>query len=85
MTVEEILKEAVKDSFRQDMEKLEEETRHIDATPNKTFKRKLNRLFRERVGTNKIPHPEVDNAYERVRSCFIRMWFVLVRYIKKKK
>ncbi len=35
------------------------------------FKRKMNRVFRERVGTEKIPHPEVDNTYERIRSKII--------------
>lgn len=38
------------------------------------FKRKMNRMFRERAGAqNDIPHPEVDNGYERLRSrivCF---------------
>ncbi len=31
-------------------------------------RRKSNRLFREIVGSSKIPHPEVDNCYERIRS-----------------
>lgn len=35
-------------------------------------KRKINRLFREIIGSSKIPHPEVDNPYERVRSKIVR-------------
>ena len=27
-------------------------------------------MFRERIGIKKIPHPEVDNLYERMRSAF---------------
>jgi len=44
----------------------------IDTTdvhePSKRFKLKMNRLFRERVGGKFIPHPEVDNWFERARS-----------------
>lgn len=35
---------------------------------SKRFKVKMNRLFREQVGGNYIPHPEVDNWFERARS-----------------
>ena len=35
-------------------------------------RKKLNRLFREVVGSSHIPHPEVDNSYERIRSRFVR-------------
>ena len=35
---------------------------------SKKFKRKMNRLFREKLGIDRIPHPEVDNFYERLRS-----------------
>lgn len=44
----------------------------IDTTdvhePSKRFKVKMNRLFREQVGGTYIPHPEVDNCFERLRS-----------------
>ena len=40
-------------------------------------RKRLNRLFREMVGSSKIPHPEVDNLYERVRSYFVRRIRVL--------
>lgn len=38
------------------------------------FKRKMNRVFREKVGTENIPHPEVDNGWERLRSRIMRKW-----------
>jgi len=48
----------------------------IDTTethePSKRFKVKMNRLFREQVGGNYIPHPEVDNWFERARSRVIK-------------
>lgn len=50
----------------------------IDTTdvhePSKRFKLKMNRLFRERVGGNYIPHPEVDNWFERARSWAVVRW-----------
>ena len=36
--------------------------------PSKRHKRRMNRLFRERVGGAFLPFPEVDNFYERARS-----------------
>ena len=35
-------------------------------------RKNLNRLFREIVGSSKIPHTEVDNFYERTRSKIVR-------------
>lgn len=35
------------------------------------FKIRMNRIFREQAGIKNIPHPEVDNLYERVRSGII--------------
>ena len=32
------------------------------------FKRRMNRLFREEAGMKRIPHPEVDTVWERLRS-----------------
>ena len=37
----------------------------------KRHKRRMNRLFRERVGGKFIPHPDVDNFWERLRSRII--------------
>ena len=36
--------------------------------PSKRHKIRMNRLFRERVGSSFLPFPEVDCFYERVRS-----------------
>lgn len=53
----------------------------IDTTethePSKRFKVKMNRLFREQVGGNYIPHPEVDNWFERTRSSAVVRWNAL--------
>lgn len=48
------------------------------------FKKKMNRLFREQVGIMKIPHPEVDNLYERARSAIVRAYFVAKNRCLKK-
>ena len=48
------------------------------------FKRKMNRLFRERVGSKRAMHPEVDNAYERIRSKIIYNFYRITDKIKKK-
>lgn len=47
------------------------------------FRRRMNRLFRERCGIMKIPHPEVDTVYERVRSRIVRFFMVVADRIKK--
>ncbi len=48
------------------------------------FKIKMNRLFREKAGIKNIPHPEVDNLYERVRSSIIRAYLIIEDRHKKK-
>ena len=48
------------------------------------FKIRINRIFREQAGIKKIPHPEVDNLYERVRSCIIRAFLLVIHRVKKK-
>ena len=48
------------------------------------FKIRMNRIFREQAGIKKIPHPEVDNLYERVRSNIIRAFLLVIHNIKKK-
>ena len=40
-------------------------------------RKRLNRMFREVVGSSNIPHPEVDNCYERTRSKIVRKINVL--------
>lgn len=48
------------------------------------FKIRMNRIFREQAGIKKIPHPEVDNLYERVRSSIIRAFLLVIHRVKKK-
>ena len=45
-------------------------------------RKRMNRLFREIFGSSKIPHPEVDNIYERIRSFFARKFKVLIFKLK---
>lgn len=47
------------------------------------FRRRINRVFRERGGIKEIPHPEVDTAYERIRSRIVRFFLVIADKIKK--
>ena len=64
-----LFKRALFDAADSEICKLEEETENMEITPSsKQHKRRMNRLFRERVGGVFLPFPEVDNLYERVRS-----------------
>ena len=45
--------------------------------PSVRFKRGMNRIFREIGGVSKIPHPEVDNWFQRTRS-----WFIVKLHLK---
>lgn len=47
-------------------------------------RKRLNRLFREVVGSSNIPHPEVDNYYELIRSKIVRFFKVIIFRISKK-
>lgn len=48
------------------------------------IKKKMNRLFREQAGIENIPHPEVDNPFERIRSKIIRKYLLAIYHIKRK-
>ena len=48
------------------------------------FKIRMNRVFREQAGIKKIPHPDVDNLYERVRSGIIRTYLLAAHRLQKK-
>ena len=48
------------------------------------FKIKMNRVFREQAGIKNIPHPEVDNLYEEMRSGVVRTVLLIMHHIKKK-
>lgn len=45
-------------------------------------KRKINRICREIFGGSHIPHPEVDNYYERIRSKIVRKINVIKHKLK---
>lgn len=47
------------------------------------FKKRINRLFREQVGSKRAMYPEVDNAYEKIRSKVIRTKLVTVNKLQK--
>lgn len=44
-------------------------------------KRKMNRIFREEVGSENIPFPEVDSLFEKIRS---RMVQIINKFKKQK-
>lgn len=55
--------------IEEEMRRLDEETKDIEVPPpSRRHKIRMNRLFRERVGSTKLPFPEVDNLCERIRS-----------------
>ena len=66
------VKEALEKIF---MEESEKEWAEIEKLPKAEFSRRhkiwSNRLFREIVGSKKIPYPEVDGFMERIRSKLI--------------
>lgn len=47
------------------------------------FKKRINRLFREEVGSKKAMYPEVDNVYEKIRSRVVRAKLVTVNKLQK--
>ena len=40
---------------------------------SKKHKIKMNRIFREEVGSENIPFPEVDSLFEKIRSRMVRV------------
>lgn len=59
----------------------EEEIELVDNEPvtvSHRHKIRMNRVFREVVGSKFIPYPEVDNFYERARS-----WIVVKLNLRK--
>ena len=50
----------------------DEEIENMERPPaTKQHKIRMNRLFRERIGSNFLPFPEADNFYQRARSKII--------------
>lgn len=59
-------------------EKIQKEIEEARLAPKSVReKRNANALFREEIGIDKLPHPEADNAFERLRS---KLYLRLPRY-----
>lgn len=85
--MEAILKEMMSEYTAQDITAFEEKFQKQSGTHfrvSKKFKKRINRLFREQLGIKCIPHPEVDNAFERTRSCLIHRLHVLRGSMRKR-
>ena len=70
----ELFKSAIAEALDSKFREIAEETGDIEIPPpSKRHKIRINRLFRERVGGDFLPFPEVDNFYERARSKLIKL------------
>lgn len=79
---EEVLKNALKIMQEQELEEVKGDVEQQSPfEPSDRFKRKMNRLFREKIGGDYAVYPEVDNEWERLRSYFFRGWQIMVNYI----
>lgn len=58
----EMLKKALSESARQEFEEIEENDELIDYEFSDNFKRKMNKIFCEFVGPDRIPYPEVEES-----------------------
>ncbi len=86
MTEEEFdtaIAEACRIHAEYEIKQIEESMEEYDYEPSDRFKRKMNRLFREQVGSKNIPHPEVDTAAERFRSSLVRRCLVIGDKLRK--
>ena len=77
ISFEQAINQAISEKMDEDTESLPNED--FEYHPTVTHRRNMNRLFREKVGSKKIPHPEVDTLYERIRS-----WLVVKLHLKYK-
>lgn len=81
---DEVLKKAMKQYVENSVENVEAFVdKEADVEFSDRFKRRMNRLFRERAGFKKAMHPEVDNWYERTRSRIVRGALVAADKTKK--
>ena len=65
----ELFKRALSEAVAAKISSIEKEVENMDLPPpTRRHKIRMNRLFRERIGSSFLPFPEVDNLYERVRS-----------------
>ncbi|MBQ7363663.1 MAG: hypothetical protein IJW48_04330 [Clostridia bacterium] len=66
---EELFKRALSEAMDSKICELEKKSEDKELPPpSKSHKKRMNRLFRERVGGDFLPFPEADNLYERIRS-----------------
>lgn len=72
------------DKQNKELERLEEQSKTLDFSrvTSISFRRKINRLFRERIGIKTVPHPEVDNAYEHIRSRIVIVIAKVITWLK---
>ena len=52
-------------------ETAEDQQEDIELEFSVKYKRGINRIYREIIGLNEIPHPEADTLFERIRSAVI--------------
>ena len=65
----ELFKRALSEAMESKFREIVEETGDVEIQPpSKRHKIRMNRLFRERVGSSFLTFPEEDNLYERLRS-----------------
>ncbi len=64
----EYFKRALAEAIENKMREEEEQIKNIEAATTRRHRIRMNRWFREQVGGSRIPFPEVDNLYERIRS-----------------
>lgn len=79
MESDNLLYKALDEYAKQEVERIDEEIGTQTVEFSDRFKRNMNRLFREQMGAKKALHPEVDNAYERIRSYIVRKWLLAKR------
>ena len=72
MEERELLAQALLESLSSKVDKISEEAKDSPISKlSKKDKRRMNRLFRERVDSGFLPYPEADTTYERIRSKLI--------------
>ena len=82
--VDKVLSEAMRQYVENTVENVEASKGCSDEIEfSDRFKKRINRLFREQVGSNRAMYPEVDNAYEKIRSKVIRTKLVMVNKLQK--
>lgn len=70
----ELIKYALKKMAIDEIRIIKKQTSDMELSPpSKRHKIHMNRFFREHIGSSFLPYPEVDHAYERIRSKIIRM------------